>query len=177
MIALQINNWNTDKQKRKLEYSYLKEISKSIENDSLELTNIVSRNKSLLVKTRELKNHLTENKEYNDSLAATFSLISFIVPHRFNTEVYESLKNAGVDLIENEELRFSIVNFYKEVYYLEKDSENYNMAKSFRENIYPKYFKNFIWGRNAEPINYEELKTSQEFLINLDYLINDYSYS
>lgn len=176
LIALQINNWNTEKQKRLLGDSYLKEISKSIENDHIELLKTVSRNEILIKKTQELKNHLMENKPYNDSLANTFSEISLIFSYQFNVEVYESLKNNGLDLIKNEELRFSVINYYKEIYNLQKDSEDYNMAKTFRENIYPKYFKNFRWGRGAEPLDYEELKNSNEFLISLDYLINDYHY-
>jgi hypothetical protein len=52
----------------------------------------------------------------------------------------------------------------------------YENSKYYRTVIYPKYFKSYKHSREAKPIDFESLKKANEFLIALDYTINDAQY-
>ncbi|WP_228850573.1 hypothetical protein [Aegicerativicinus sediminis] len=159
-----------------MEISYLKEISKSIQNDSLALVNNISWNAKGLQQTKSLKKHLLDNRPYNDSLESVFSKISLIVQYKFNREIYESLKSSGINLISNDSLRFSIINYYNETLKIEDLHGRFDLLIYSRDIVYPKFFKSFVMNSEAVPNDYDELKSANDFLIYLDFLINDYNW-
>ena len=115
LIALSINNWNENKKDSVLEHELLTNLVATLEqNRSL----ITSRLRSIngYQESGKLLIGVIENKQaYHDSLKL------YVHPALMNTsrtEIsrlgYESIKNAGLEIIQNDTLKQSIIVFFEE---------------------------------------------------------------
>jgi len=115
LIALQINNWNDNREKRKLELSTIHEFRFALTQDTLKLISAKQRLLNSYSTTVELLSHIESEKPYIrllDSLISksyTFHTPTF---EQFNTAAFDLLKERGLDIISNENLRREIINHY-----------------------------------------------------------------
>ena len=114
LIALSINNWNTNNIERSVELTMLKEMSSALKDDILgierQLKYLENINRSV-VKLVLIQN---EPSYPNDSLIYHFNIartggIGFSV----NSSPYESLKSSGLNKISNAQLRNNLTNLYE----------------------------------------------------------------
>ena len=119
LLALQVNNWNENRKKSELEIQTLIEIRTSMELavDQLEISSqtfsTMEENLSGIIQ------HLKSSQSIPDSVTQNLiALFGYPTP-KFNYSAYENLKNRGLDIISNEDLKLSILNIYEvEFYYL-----------------------------------------------------------
>jgi len=112
LIALSINNWNGDRKERRLEVDILNEIANNLENDlvaidyGIEITTLYRDN------IFSIYNHLEQKTPLTDSLRMAYS--RFYGGRRFNgaTMGFENLRNTGINIIQNDSLKASIVELY-----------------------------------------------------------------
>lgn len=174
LIALSINNWNEARKASILELKLLKEVEVSMQNDSTLIWVAIRRMRYQAAIASQLRDHLTNKKPYRDSLDEDFAEVSFLFNSKFNYSAFESLSQAGLNLIQNDSLRLQIPNYYKDLRTIEDVGKEFDLPLHFRKEIYPKYFESFSWGTDgAHPIDYEQLRTSYDFLVALDYVRND----
>jgi len=57
-----------------------------------------------------------------------------------------------------------------------QESEDDRGKKIMHDRIYPKYFKAYQWHGRAVPVDFETLKTANDFLIALDYCATSAGY-
>ena len=191
LIALQINNWNEDRKDRKLEKEFLIGLKETLNRD-LE-RNLASQkiNQEALNSMNFLTEHLEHNRPYNDSLKYHFGAMSQFQFWDLSESVFESLKAKGLDLISNKNLRDSLslaygnhnksINYAGFRYYDNIDHAIFNIFNKHFEkawggaeediNVYDEHINVYM-----EPLNYEELKTDQEFLYFLKSLPNLHYY-
>jgi hypothetical protein len=116
-LALELNNWNEGRQLREKERVFLQDLA---ENLALNIDN--------------LQDELHDIERFNESTAIIFSLLknpqqdiesvdahwhgSLINKSQFNLSVagYESLKNSGFDIVQNETLKKEIINLHEDTY-------------------------------------------------------------
>lgn len=164
LIALSINNWNEGikikakereillHMKRNLESNLQQDYPKKVLENSLKSTQIILA-------------HIEQGKPYNDSLDFHFGWIPAYTRYMPNTTAYENLKNIGFDIISNDTLRENYQNLFAFNYSLIEFQRNelaYNNAMVFKE-FYKNHFRNFIWQKNATPIDYQALSKNNEF--------------
>jgi len=114
LIALQINNWNTNKIDRKLELTILKEITVVLKKDILnverQLKNLDAVNRSIV----KLVINQNNSTYPNDSLIYHFNIArTGGVGLSINSSPYESLKSSSINKISNSKLRNNITNLYE----------------------------------------------------------------
>ena len=184
LIALQINNWNENRKDRKLEKEFLIGLQETLNRD-LE-RNLYSQkiNQEALNSMIFLTEHLEYKRPYNDSLKYHFGAMSQFQFWDLSESVFESLKAKGLDLISNKNLRDSLAlaygNHNKSINYAGFRYHDYIDHAIL--NIFNKRFDR-VWGGAdkdinvyMEPLNYEELKSDQEFLYLLKSLPNIHFY-
>jgi hypothetical protein len=116
LLALQINNWNQDRQERNYEQKMLAELSTVLESDINHFINIenytTDMNTSILYLADALNTE--DHSELNmDSVKYHLeSVWEFGVILTYNDGPYESLKSIGLDKISNDLLRKEITNLY-----------------------------------------------------------------
>ena len=112
LVALSINNWNEDRKERKLEVNILNEIAKNLENDLVAIDDGIRVTTIYRDNNLNIYKHLEQKTPLTDSLRMAYSRT--YGGRRFNgsTLGFENLKNNGINIIQNDSLKASIVELY-----------------------------------------------------------------
>ena len=187
LIALNINNWNEKRKDRNLENEFLIGLQKTLRLDLDRNLKSQKINQEALNSMIFLRGHLENDRPYHDSLKYHFGAISQFQFWDLSESVFESLKAKGLDLISNKNLRDSLAlaygNHNKSINYA--GFRYYDNIDHAIFNIFNKRFEEAWAGANKditlydedvniymEPLDYEALKTDQEFLYFLKSLPN-----
>lgn len=113
LIAVTINNWNEQKKMRSREFAFLTNLQVDLKSDSLRLAEL-NGDLTLGFSYKVLfLNHIDGKKVDKDSLTDHFyqqyQILTDFVP---NTATVDELKNTGLTLISNPDLRRQIVTLY-----------------------------------------------------------------
>jgi hypothetical protein len=138
LIALSINNWNTNIKKKEYEQFYIQGIINDIELDILNLNSRITID-SLKVKSgKYLLNHFKNPKQKNDSLLLNhFSNTIPSTGYNLTDNVFEDLKASGrLNYISNDALRKKIQDYYIEGEHI---INALNLNNSFSRETYTTY--------------------------------------
>lgn len=172
LIALQINNLNELSKERKLEKILLEQVCRSVVSDTTSLNFESGHFERILHHGKLIRNAIDNDEEYRAALDSSFAIINTFMIREADYKAFERIENAGIEIITNDALKNSLINYYEKSKFV-ASVENGEIGDIFMQKIYPKFFKRFAYGRHAVPIDFEKLKTESEFLIQLDYCIND----
>lgn len=113
LIALQINNWNTEKKARAYEIKMLTEVRKALESDLGWLDYLADKR---LAVTDSFNNILLDlyirNQPVPDSIADNMYLLDQGYLLQLNSGPYESVKSTGMDQISSDSVRNALINLY-----------------------------------------------------------------
>ncbi|WP_460219328.1 DUF6090 family protein [Psychroserpens sp. MEBiC05023] len=113
LIALQINNWNTNKQLRQSELETLSEIQVALNQDVSVLSNNLKNLENKILHSREVILHIEKKLPYDKKLDGLFMDVYYHRGYKtFNNSGFELLKERGFDIIQNTELRKRITQHY-----------------------------------------------------------------
>ncbi len=135
LIALSINNWNTQRLNKNEEQSYLKAIKTDLEKDTLLLGYLIKDIDIQLTKLKKIKDELhsdittiQQSEEFTNSLLTTFPFI----PEK---TTIDELKSSGkLNLIENRQVKDTLLLYYNYI-----DTSIFNLNTSLVE-----YSRNII---------------------------------
>jgi hypothetical protein len=186
LLALQVNNWNEERKERQLEFKVLTEIKNNLNFDLVDFESNISHLKNIKTSCQSILNTVNDDLVYNDSLGYYFFYLK-IFPH-FTPKIngYSSLQAKGIEIIQNDSLKFKITNLYEDRYkyiltwererinykdaILEKMMIPYSGTRSLSKEIVPKSFilkgsiKSVVeLGTFREIKNFEILKEDTEF--------------
>ena len=156
LIALQINNWNQGRINANEELSILKSLKAGLKKDQADILYNKSYFAESIADANKVITALENDLPYNDSIPVYLGRMMRPMKFLHSTSAFETLKSKGVGFIRNTELRDDIIRVF------DLNAEGLN----------PKLV----------PINYEALKTDQEFLYyiksfkNRIIVITDYHY-
>ena len=120
-----------------------------------------------------IKQKFKDNSPYEKKLDTAFAIISLGHVSEAEYTAFNGLLNKGIDIVKNDSIKFYLDRYYSHSKHLAEVENYFENSKFYRQQIYPKYFKSYKYGREAIPIDYNQLKTNSEFSIALDYTIND----
>lgn len=166
VFAFLLDNWNENKKERLAEKTILTEIYNGLERDSIDLDND-ERSIIYNIKAANYFRKITDNiKVDNDSLATYYFYLTRDFLTIQNTSGYETLKSIGLEIIENDSLRKTIIDLYEVRYKLyRKFTEEYDenkYQKNYFEKINNSISPNFIYNKRGgiigikQPINLNE---------------------
>lgn len=159
LLALQVNNWNEQRKDRVTEQKILNALQEDL------LVNINRLKKDILLEQQTINQankiikHLDERKPYNPSLDAIFSEAIYSPDIIISASSYESLKFKGIDIIQQESLKRSIINLF-DVVYSSLIAETVRLENQFwPSSVLPMIHKHFRQTdfRELKPTNYEAL--------------------
>ena len=170
LIALQINTWNADKKARELEYLTLIELKKNIDTDLKEMGRLKVLMERRVLSMQLVLDELASDRTYQDSIAVHFGRAMVYDDMGFHKGIYESIKFSGGQLINDNNLRFEINNFYDyyvtdmEGAFIELRDDFYNYMLTFLREEF-KYYESIE--PRAIPIDFESMKQNQNFKLSL----------
>jgi len=169
LIALQINNWNEYQKERKTEIKVLKEVVENLEVNILRLRSMIERCNTDNRSADIIISILDKNLVYSDSLGRYFSLaLNRVDDQSFLSYVgYESLKNVGFEIVQNNELKKEIINLFEASYTDLK--AKYTRSGDLDPEIIRFRQQHFLvrsvpgQGRRFIPIDYDNLTKNKQF--------------
>lgn len=170
LIALQVNTWNQNRQKRELEKSILLEIQKNLNEDLYEIESDIGGFQFIIEVDSILIHHFQAQNPYNDSIGALIH-IAQMSPHFTPLRSgYKFLESKGIGVISDNSLRMLITDLYEWdfPYYNIYANERFNTVESI---IQPYWAKHFYLEEHHEfyhfkrvPMNYNALLKDSEFI-------------
>lgn len=171
LIALSIDNWNSDRIARQTEIAILKEMKSNLNFDLVDLRlNLVINKNSLRANTLVLES-LEHPDITNDSLSYWYANLTLTTMLDINNSSYENLKSFGFHIISNDSLRIKITELYTITYVFLSKMENV-MYSIQSDKITPLVLKNTITEApyiSAKPIDRIALRRNHEFIESLKY--------
>ncbi|MGB5357167.1 MAG: DUF6090 family protein [Eudoraea sp.] len=165
LIALQINNWNEERKIRKIERRMLEELVENLEYNTEILEQWVISNRRHNRSSEIIASTLENKLSYNDSLGRHFGWATTMRRSELLSEVgYESLKNAGLEIVQNKQLKKYIVLLF-ERNYKEITSKVKQLNPLINQLLIVRQ-KRFmrLQGFNFEPLDYPNLLIDRQFL-------------
>ncbi|MCD2258137.1 hypothetical protein [Psychroserpens luteolus] len=148
-FAFLLDRWNENRKERFTEKTILTEIYNGLERDSIDLDND-EKSIKYNIKAVNYFRKIVDNIEVdNDSLPTYYFYLTRDFLTIQNTSGYETLKSIGLEIIENDSLRKTIIDLYEVRYKLHrKFTEEYDENKYMRnyfEKINTSISPNFIY--------------------------------
>ena len=112
LIALQVSNWNNERQLEKIQVKYLKEISKNLARDTQDIRFNIKFNETRLQASQIVLDFLNGDEPYSDRLDTHFGSLLYTTRSIVNYSAFEALKSQGIEIITNDTLRRMITNLY-----------------------------------------------------------------
>ena len=174
LIALQVNNWNNNKQLEEVQIKYLNEIVTNLQADLMDIRFNINFNETRLNSSKVVLENLKNDAVYSDTLDVYYGSLLYTTRSVVNYSAYETLKFKGLEIITNDNLRKSISKLYSFNYQNVVDFEiQDDHALQFqvviptilkRVEFRKKEGKDAIAGQQlAKPINFQALKNDVEF--------------
>ena len=143
LIALQVNNWNQNKNLRKIEIKLLQELKKDLAETEVDLLSDIEKANRELKFTDSLYQRITKNQIENNALPIKVSMTylydrSDLYPKK---SAYESLQAHGINLVSNDSLRKNITDFFQ--LHLERVNDLEKFIKDMSEKELGLYFIKF----------------------------------
>ena len=117
LIALQVSNWNHERQLDKLQVKYLKEISNNLKADATDIRFNIKFNEKRLRANHIVLDFLNGDAPYSDTLDIHFGNLIYTTRSVVDFSAFEALKSHGIEIITNDSLRRRITNLYSFQYY------------------------------------------------------------
>lgn len=169
LLALQVNNWNEERKTRKIEKRMLEELVENLEFNTEILEKWITANRKNDRSSEIIIRALEDKLPYHDSLINHFAKSIYIGKLALISEVgYESLKNVGLEIIRNKQMKKNIVNLFEGSYQIIKsklDVVTYTNNEAMRLQS-----KRFMrkQGLKFEPFDYDSLFNDHEFINTLN---------
>lgn len=174
LIALQINNWNSENKESQLEVKMLKEIKIALQSDLKDIEFNLKEHHEIFQSQQLVIDWLKTDAPYTDSLSFHFANAVNGTNFLSNKGSYETIKGIGIQLIKNDNLRKQILNLY-ELQYKDYDSilheiNEYRFDLMRRENV--KYFQATSPYFKMKPLDVEMIKSENGYTYHLMTIIS-----
>lgn len=173
LIALQVDNWNDERNARHKELLLLDAMRAELADDLQNMRDGTGQRLEVVQRGKALIAHIDAKQPYDSALDAEFGLLYRTYTFVVNRAAYENLKAQGVDMITDSQLRHTIVSLYEEDYrhldyIIEVERE---IILDILRPHFLAHFRDLRFGLSATPVDYESLIENELFRNALDYRI------
>lgn len=185
--AFGLNSWYESRKVEKIELQLLSEMRDDLKSDLRTLNyNIVIHNAGKLA-CETILYAMEDNLPYHDSLSQYFAMTHNYTVFEPNDGAYESLKSLGLEMIQNDQIRKNATLLYDQRYKtLQANTKDItadvlSLKRGFNSTIFEEFMlfdfshvnpKKGSYGGTMAPLNFENIKTNQQYLYYLKSLRN-----
>ena len=170
---MSINNWNQNRIRTTEERNILEDLKIGLEKDKADLVYNANRINSSMSSADKVIYALENDLPYRDSISNYLGNLMLPVMFVYSTSAFETLKSKGIDIIKNSELRNQIIDVYDSQYTFFIKQEGVVLEEGERgvKHVFSTRFEeSYVYDLEKEnyeprliPLNYNALKTDQEF--------------
>jgi hypothetical protein len=166
LIALQLNNWNSEYQAGKEELKLLREMRDNLATDLEDCYWNIKKQQDLKNSNLAVLSHLENRTPFHDSLSYHYGNLIYSTTQKRNMATYDHLKSRGIDLVRNDSLRRNITTVYSERYYfIEKMELEYDNPYQLNQ-VVPQLNSKLILNqeeKTGKPVNLKMLQDDEIF--------------
>ena len=175
LVALQVDNWNQNRQEKKLEKILLTEMLSNLEQDLADIDWSLNFKGNCIQSNKVVMQYLEGSLPWHDSLETHFGRLIQGTVFVNNISTYESLKSIGIDLIRNDSLRQQITYVYS-ARYKHIDAKEAESQQANFDFLYPtlKQHLEYLTAGRARPLDMDGIRQShilRSDLINYRHLV------
>ncbi len=164
--AFALNSWNENRRDRNAEEKILAEIKSGLHLDLFDMNQNRLGHTFGLTMCRHFRN-LLNNKTYpKDSLTFAYIYMFMDASAISNKTGYESLKSKGLEIVENDSIRFQIVELYDYYYQImyknEEVSESLQIFKNYFNSVNKIMTKYLVYNENGRLIDFKNIQNMPE---------------
>ena len=167
LLALQVNNWNENRQQRKQELEILNDLRLNLIDSRAQIASAYDDNLISIDDYRKLASIIEQDLPYSNDLDSIFGNLPYWTTPYLTYTAYETLRNQGIDIVENDDLKNKIVFIYENRFaFITGDWDRWEW--NINQDITMPYFNEHIEGSLfdrylAQPNDFEQLKADQHF--------------
>lgn len=170
LIALQINNWNNERQIAKKEQYYLQKLRNSLAEDSIELNDLLKNIEFQNLRIDSTQQWLAKKEEISKNSKILPKLFFGTVNARIETTTFEDLKSTGnLSIIREKAIIDSLNQYYKWINFIEVGVEQ-SIRNYTHLNIGPYLMEHYSINFRTNPYVDE---TSENYTIRNSQIRND----
>ena len=113
LLALQVNNWNNERQRGQLEIKIYEELLTDLKLTKEEAEKDMRNHMIMLSRSQELIDHLVNKRPLYDGLGNLFGSAMSDLQFYPKTSGFENLSSVGLDIISNDSIRIAITSLYQ----------------------------------------------------------------
>ena len=185
LIALSINNWNSDRIDDIKEQNLLKELKSDYLSNVTEIEDVLNTMSTHKEAYERIFDYLDNNKPIDNDLKESFNLIQGIDVFNSSNTIYKFIETNGINLLSNSEIRKDATILYDEYFsnIVIRRNNHYNLIKnSLMPFIKREFMASSVYDEEDKitrltlnvPINFEGLRAHIEFR---NTLIEIYNYT
>jgi hypothetical protein len=159
LIALQINTWNEARKDRLLETELLENLVENLKQNERQMEYRIRYINYFRDEGQHIIDIIDQKKPYHDSLSLMFhSALMNTSGFKLSNIGYEAIKNAGLEIIQNDSLKKEIMKFFEEIqprFHIELgwgDVDKVDREKFIDEHFVQKVYKDS--NSNRYQVNY-----------------------
>ena len=170
LIALQINNNSEYRKERQQEKVMISELKENVAANMAQIKESIGDIRQHIASIEIVQDAISRDLPIHDSLYKHLGWTMVYSTPIFNMGAYESFKMAGLDVLDDEQLRFEITDFFE--YHI---GEVMLFKDEIRDDFYS-YMLDFLRtefklytsvNRRAIPLDFEKLKENQEYQLSI----------
>ena len=165
LIALQVNNFNENRQIEELEISLLKEMKDNLRSDIEDIKINIGIHEKSIQSAKIILNSFENKLLDSDTLNMYYGKVGMIPRYLMTENAYNSMKEDGMRIIQNYSLKNAITDHYEISFsFLRAWSEaEWNTWREDQREFYRKNFKILTLFDNLVPVDYHDLSTNSEY--------------
>ena len=165
-LAFLFENWNQERNDRKMEILVLKELVYNLELDSADLEYNINSDHITKQSFIIMQKIISEKLSFDDSLAYHFGRVGYFTNFIENKSAFENLKSIGFNFVSNDSIRSQIIKYYDVSVQNLTDIETNIINTHENDIVKPFMIKHFNYSAQFEPAypnEYDVLIADPEF--------------
>ncbi len=160
VAAFALNNWNENRREDRAESKILIEISNGLKKDIDDIRINEGGHRHGVLACKYWRKIIQGEEVAQDSLPIYYVGLTRDFTSLQNSSGYETLKSKGLELIENDSLRFQIISLYEYEYYtlkkLEESYEETQFHKNYYSDLSHLLAPNFVFDKKGNIVSFKK---------------------
>jgi hypothetical protein len=159
-LALVFNNWNDGRKNRMTEAELLEDLYSDLSETLADLENDIGELRNILGAQREVLKIVQEKREFDPAMDDILESAFYGAPVLFEkNSAYEALKNLGLGIIVNREIRTRITDLYELTFARIDDFET--ITDEYQRDVLESYYREHFEIADTTTLHWEEKEHGQ----------------
>lgn len=157
LIALQINQWQEEKQLRETEKKMLFEMEVNLTSNLEVLADLIEWESDMVENIEYISDHFQARKSINDTVRNYLGRVGWLEELQLVNSTYETIKSIGLGIISSDSLRVDIAQLFEVDYPKEVNWTNSIANAQLTTLTYPMKLKHYTGEERFISVNFENL--------------------